>query len=90
MKNIFQKKFKRFTAEQARAIPLDNSYVTEALKKIYSLIEQSAKRGETETNWRYVPYPQRARAVVKKILVEDGFVVREDPSLLCWIISWEE
>ena len=90
MKNIFQKKFKRFTAEQARAIPTDDSYITDALEEIYSLVEKGARKAETDINWCYVPYPQRAREVVKKILVEGGFVVRENPSLLCWFVSWRK
>ena len=95
MKNFFQKKTKRLTAAEARAIPVDDDYLNPIMEKIYHSIRFAASRGESKIWYYYLGHPNNTRDIIKQRLELDGYKIHdmrenEFTHIGEWLISWEE
>lgn len=81
---------KRFTADQARAIPIDNSFVEDGLQSIYKAIREAAGQGHSEILWRHGSFSDGVKEVVMQRLKDDGYHVADTRSYFVWRISWKE
>lgn len=95
MRNFFQKKTKRLTAAEARAIPIDDDYLNPIMEKIYHSIRFAASRGESKIWYYYAIHPNSTRDVIRQRLESDGYKVHKMEEsnfahLGEWLISWEE
>lgn len=83
------KKFERLTAAQARAIPIDNSFVEDGLQSIYKAIREAAGQGRSEILWRHSTFSDGVKEVIMQRLKDDGYVV-DTRSYFVWKIVWKE
>ena len=93
MKNFFKKnerKPERLTAAQARAIPIDNSFVEDGLQSIYKAIREAAGQGSSEILWRHSIFSDSVKEVVMQRLKDDGYYITDTRSYFVWRISWKE
>lgn len=90
----FSKKSKnkpeRLTAAQARAIPIDNSFVEDGLRSIYKAIREAAGQGHSEILWRHSTFSDCVKEVIMQRLKDDGYHVVDTKSYFVWRISWKE
>lgn len=84
------KKPERLTAAQARAIPIDNSFVEDGLQSIYKAIREVASRGGSEILWRHSTFSDGVKEVVMQRLKDDGYHVVDSRSAFVWKIIWRE
>ena len=84
------KKFERLTAAQARAIPIDNSFVEDGLQSIYKAIREAAEQGNSEILWRHSAFSDGMRAIIKQRLEDDGYRIANTRSYFVWRIIWKE
>ena len=84
------KKSERLTAAQARAIPIDNSFVEDGLQSIYRAIREAAGRGNSEILWRHGAFSDGMKAIIKRRLEDDGYYITDTRSYFVWRISWKE
>lgn len=92
MKNFFKKserKPERLTAAQARAIPIDNSFVEDGLQSIYKIIREAAGQGKSEILWRHSVFSDGIKAIIKRRLEDDGYYITSTASYFVWRISWK-
>ena len=80
----------RLTAAQARAIPIDNSFVEVGLQSIYKAIREAAGQGNSEILWRHSIFPDGVKEVVMQRLKDDGYYITDTRSYFVWRISWKE
>ena len=90
MRNFFRKESARLSAVQARAIPIDNSFVEDGLRSIYKAIRETAGQGNSEILWRHGAFSDGVKAIIKRRLEEDGYYVTDTRSYFVWRISWKE
>jgi hypothetical protein len=93
MKKFFEKtknKTERLTAAQARAIPIDNSFVEDGLQSIYKTIREAAGQGNSEILWRHGAFSDGMKAIIKQRLEDDGYYITGTTSYFVWRISWKE
>ena len=84
------KKPERLTAAQARAIPIDNSFVEDGLQSIYKAIREVARQGGSEILWRHSSFSDGVKEVVMQRLKDDGYHVVDTRSYFVWKIVWKE
>ena len=84
------KKFERLTAAQARAIPIDNSFVEDGLQNIYKLIREAAGQGNSEILWRHGAFSDGMKVIIKQRLEDDGYCIVNTGSYFVWRITWKE
>ena len=84
------KKSERLTAAQARAIPINNSFVEDGLRNIYKAIREVAGQGNSEILWRHSAFSDSMKAIIKKRLEDDGYYITDTTSYFVWRISWKE
>ena len=84
------KKFERLTAAQARAIPIDNSFVEDGLQSIYRAIREAAGQGHSEILWRHGAFSDSVKAIIKQRLEDDGYHITDTKSYFVWKIRWKE
>lgn len=84
------KKPERLTAAQARAIPIDNSFVEDGLRSIYKAIREVASQGGSEILWRHSSFSDGVKEVIMQRLKDDGYHVADTRSYFVWRISWKE
>ena len=84
------KKPERLTAAQARAIPIDNSFVEDGLQGIYKAIREAARQGSSEILWRHSAFSDDMKALIKQRLEDDGYYITDTRSYFVWRISWKE
>ena len=84
------KKPERLTAAQARAIPIDNSFVEDGLQSIYKAVREAAKQGNSEILWRHGAFSDGMKATIKRRLEDDGYYITDTRSYFVWRISWKE
>ena len=80
----------RLTAAQARAIPVDNSFVEDGLRSIYRVIREAAGQGSSEILWRHSLFSDGIKEVIMQRLKDDGYHVVDTKSAFVWKISWKE
>ena len=80
----------RLTAAQARAIPIDDSLVENALNEIYRRIREVASHGESEIVWLASYSSDSIKEVVKQRLEDAGYHVDNTTGVFSWKISWRE
>ena len=93
MKNFFKKnkcKPERLTAAQARAIPIDDSLVENALNEIYRRIREVASHGESEITWLAGYSSDGIKEIVKQRLEDAGYHIDNTASIFNWKITWRE
>ena len=94
MKKFFQKnspkKPERLTAAQARAIPIDNSFVEDGLQSIYKAIREAAGQGHSEILWRHGAFSDGMKTIIKRRLEDDGYYIADTRSYFVWRVSWKE
>ena len=73
MRKLFQKKTKRLTAAEARAIPIDDDYLNPIMEKIYHSIRYAASRGENKLWYYYAIHPNSTRDIIRQRLESDGY-----------------
>ena len=86
----FERKPERLTAAQARAIPIDNSFVEDGLQSIYKAIREAAGQGNFEILWRHSAFSDSMKAIIKRRLEDDGYYITDTRSYFVWRISWKE
>lgn len=86
----FERKPERLTAAQARAIPIDNSFVEDGLQSIYKAIREAAGQGNSEILWRHGAFSDGMKAIIKQRLEDDGYYITVTRSYFVWRISWKE
>lgn len=90
----FSKKFEckpeRLTAAQARAIPIDNSFVENGLRIIYKAIREAAGQGNSEILWRHTTFSDGVKEVIMQRLKDDGYHIVDTKSAFVWKIIWRE
>ena len=84
------KKPERLTAAQARAIPIDNSFVEDGLQNIYKAIRETARQGGSEILWRHSTFSDGVKEVIMQRLKDDGYHVVDARSCFVWKIVWRE
>lgn len=84
------KKPERLTAAQARAIPIDNSFVEDGLQSIYKAIREVASQGGSEILWRHSTFSDGVKEVIMQRLKDDGYHVVDTRSIFVWEIVWKE
>ena len=84
------KKPERLTAAQARAIPIDNSFVEDGLQSIYKAIRETARQGGSEILWRHSSFPDGVKEVIMQRLKDDGYHIVDTRSYFVWKIVWKE
>jgi hypothetical protein len=84
------KKPERLTAAQARAIPIDNSFVEDGLQSIYKAIRETARQGGSEILWRHSTFSDGVKEVIMQRLKDDGYHVVDTKSYFVWKIVWKE
>ena len=84
------KKFERLTAAQARAIPIDNSFVEDGLQDIYKAIREAAGQGNSEILWRHGAFSDGMKVIIKQRLEDDGYRIVNTGSYFVWRITWKE
>ena len=84
------KKPERLTAAQARAIPIDNSFVEDGLQNIYKAIREAARQGDSEILWRHTFFSDNIKEVIMQRLKDDGYHVDDSKSAFVWKIIWRE
>jgi hypothetical protein len=85
-----ERKPERLTAAQARAIPIDNSFVEDGLQSIYKAIREAAGQGNSEILWRHSTFSDGVKEVVMRRLKDDGYYITDTRSYFVWRISWKE
>ena len=80
----------RLTAAQARAIPIDNSFVEDGLRSIYKAIREAAGQGRSEILWRHSSFSDGVKEVIMQRLKDDGYYITDTRSYFVWRISWRE
>jgi hypothetical protein len=85
-----ERKPERLTAAQARAIPIDNSFVEDGLQSIYKAIREAAGQGHSEILWRHSCFSDGVKEVVMQRLKDDGYHVVDTRSCFVWKIIWRE
>ena len=80
----------RLTAAQARAIPIDNSFVEDGLRSIYKAIREVASHGGSEILWRHNSYSDGVKEIIKQRLIDDGYHIVDTKSIFVWKIIWRE
>ena len=85
-----ERKLERLTAAQARAIPIDNSFVEDDLRSIYKAIREAAGRGNSEIFWRNGGFSEDMKVIIKRRLEDDGYCVVNTGSYFVWRIVWRE
>lgn len=78
------------TAAQARAIPIDNSFVEDGLQSIYKAIREAAGQGHSEILWRHNTFSDGVKEVIMQRLKDDGYHVVDTRSYFVWKIVWKE
>lgn len=90
----FSKKFVRkpehLTAAQARAIPIEETLVENALQEIYRGIREVASHGESEILWRHNSFSNGIKEIVRQRLEDDGYYIDDTTSIFSWKIIWRE
>ena len=84
------KKPERLTAAQARAIPIDNSFVEDGLQDIYKAIREAAGQGNSEILWRHGAFSDGIKVIIKQRLEDDGYRIVNTGSYFVWRITWKE
>ena len=90
MRKLFQKKTGRLSAAEARAIPIDDSFVEDGLQSIYKAIREAAGQGSSEILWRHGAFSDSMKAIIKRRLEDDGYYITNTRSYFVWRISWKE
>lgn len=85
-----ERKPERLTAAQARAIPIDNSFVENGLQSIYKAIREAAGQGRSEILWRHSTFSDGVKEVIMQRLKDDGYHVTDTRSYFVWKIVWRE
>ena len=85
-----ERKPERLTAAQARAIPIDNSFVEDGLQSIYKAIREAAGQGYSEILWRHSTFSDGVKEVIMQRLKDDGYHVVDTRSYFVWKIVWKE
>ena len=80
----------RLTAAQARAIPIDDSFVENELNEIYRRIREVASHGESEIVWLAGCSSDGIKEIVKQRLEDAGYHVDNITGIFRWKISWRE
>ena len=80
----------RLTAAQARAIPINNSFVEDGLQSIYKAIREAAGQGHSEILWRHSTFSDGVKKVIMQRLKDDGYHVVDTRSYFVWKIVWKE
>ena len=80
----------RLTAAQARAIPINNSFVEDGLRGIYKAIREAAGQGNSEILWRHSSFSDGIKEVIMQRLKDDGYHVVDSKSAFVWKIIWRE
>lgn len=86
----FGRKLKRLTAAQARAIPIEEAIVENALQEIYRGIREVASHGESEILWRHNSFSDGIKEIVRQRLEDDGYYIDDTTSIFSWKIIWRE
>jgi hypothetical protein len=85
-----ERKSERLTAAQARAIPIDNSFVEDGLQTIYKAIREAAGQGNSEIFWRNGGFSEGMKVIIKRRLEDDGYHIVNTGSYFVWRITWRE
>ena len=80
----------RLTAAQARAIPIDNSFVEDGLRSIYKAIREVASHGGSEILWRHSSFSDGVKEIIKQRLIDDGYHIVDTKTVFVWKIIWRE
>lgn len=83
-------KSERLTAAQARAIPINNSFVEDGLRGIYKAIREAAGQGNSEILWRHSSFSDGIKEIIMQRLKDDGYYITDTRSYFVWRISWRE
>lgn len=83
-------KSERLTAAEARAIPIDNSFVEDGLRSIYKAVREAAGQGNSEILWRHSIFSDGVKEVIMQRLKDDGYHVVDTRSYFVWKIVWKE
>lgn len=86
----FGRKLERLTAAQARAIPIEETLVENALQEIYRGIRKVASHGESEILWRHNSFSDGIKEIVRQRLEDDGYYIDDTTSIFSWKIIWRE
>lgn len=84
------KKPERLTAAQARAIPINNTFVEDGLQGIYKAVREAAKQGNSEILWRHSSFSDGIKEIIMQRLKDDGYHIVDTKSVFVWKISWKE
>lgn len=92
MKKFFQKKSApvsvHLTAEEARAISIDENLIDKELRAIYLLIRNTAKRGDHSICWSYLVYSTEMAMALLSRLKQDGYTIKNNEDFATWTIRW--
>ncbi len=86
----FGRKLERLTAAQARAIPIEEAIVENALQEIYRGIREVASHGESEILWRHNSFSDGIKEIVRQRFEDDGYYIDDTTSIFSWKIIWRE
>ena len=92
MRKFFQKKSApvsvHLTAEQARAISIDEDLIDKELRAIYLLIRSTAKKGGRSICWSYLTYSEEMIITLYSRLKRDGYNIKNNEDFWSWTIGW--
>lgn len=92
MRKLFQKKSTpasvHLTAEEARAISIDEELIDKELRAIYLLIRNTAKRGDHSIHWSYLVYSTEMVMALFSRLKQDGYTIKNNEDFGTWTIGW--
>ena len=69
---------KRFTAQQAREISIDQDFVQSTLNEIYTHIRNTAEKGEHSVGWAYLTYTKPVIRAICEQLQKDGYEIVQE------------